>query len=132
MSELTPTADEVGDLLREARELMNDSGAHWTQGFYESPIVEDGLIVGHKYCSLGAIRKLTDKEGRGDGYVLRRAAVIALGNDERIDPYMTPGQLGDYDLAWSRVLHWNDAPERTWEEVEQVFRETEERVRASS
>lgn len=131
MSESTPTADEVGDLLHEARELMNNSGAHWTKGYYESPIVEDGWITGHKYCSLGAIRKLTDGEDR-PAYQLRRAAVIALGNDERIRAYKSPQASGDYDIAWSRVLHWNDAPERTWEEVEQVFRETEERVRASS
>ena len=54
--------EKIAAVLREARDLMNDSGAHWVQWDLRTRHydVDDGKQVGDfMYCSLGAIYKVT-------------------------------------------------------------------------
>lgn len=133
----TPTKEQVADLLKNARELMNNSGAHWIKGAYSTRIRADYSggepVFEHAYCSMGAIRHLTDEEG---DQKIRWEATKALGEVEAIKAIpMTEADAYDiadrYEVAFTRIVRWNDADERTWADVDAAFREAEKRVRAS-
>lgn len=54
--------ERIAAALRDAKDLMNDKGAHWVRHDLRSPIlVEDGVVLSsdYAYCALGAIYKVT-------------------------------------------------------------------------
>lgn len=120
---------EAAEALRQARELMNDSGKHWYQGdWYE--ILDDGTTA---YCAVGALRQVT---GSTNNPVLWRALEF-LGTDEEIRVYNR--EVHGYDnvaegypkiAEQDAVINYNDEPERTWEEISSAFERAEKKLRA--
>lgn len=49
---------KAAEILRRAVELMNNQGAHWTQGDYSD---QDPATGEARYCSLGAIYRIGDE-----------------------------------------------------------------------
>ena len=86
--------EKVATLLRESIAAMNDSGRHWIQGKLSFPL-EDGTTA---YCSVGSVRAKSD-----DGTI----AAIALW------------LLGS--VCAGGIESFNDDPDTTWEDVQQVF-----------
>lgn len=129
------TADErkvVAELIREARELMNNSGKHWVKG--EFTRIVDGGEIG--YCSMGALNQVFYSKEETDDQVggwARRDAILALAEDEAIAAVHYSGNSrNQHSIAEWQVITYNDGEDRTWPEVEAAFKRTEERLLAAS
>ena len=117
-------------IVSQARDLMNDEGAHWIQNRYISASKIDGR---HSFCSAGALRQvifgevLLTKSHYDDTYV-RTLAVLAetvcqsLGHtwERTDDPYANE----------DTIVEWNDDLGRTWQEVNAVFTRAIEKLEA--
>lgn len=114
--------DMVVDMLKNARDLMNDSGRHWIKGEY----------YGHKkgeqaYCSVGALRKSGSR--RPAAY---RSSIIALAtviDPDRMKSSREHALKHSLDVnrhlasvAESIIVNWNDHPNRRWLDVDRKFR----------
>ncbi|WP_061290663.1 DUF6197 family protein [Herbidospora cretacea] len=112
--------DEIIALLKTGRRRLTEGG--WIQGAFEA---------GGKYCSLGSIRAvphvfLNARTGEFAVYWAARNALHATL--EKRDQLPAHDDLGfGGSVAW-----WNDRPERTKEEVIQLFDETIERLERGS
>ena len=118
-----PTNAEVADVLEQALALMNDSGAHWTQGRYEIRIA-DGE---RQYCSVGAVNKASGQQNRYAAYMkfsripLRDAALDALAAGLRNSQFAS--------TSWDKITHWNDNERRKWPDIVARFQKTIARLR---
>lgn len=111
--------DRVREILREARDKMNDNGKHWIRGDYFKRIRGRGNC----YCSIGAIHSVTRKKHE------REAAYLALcergvGSSTR-NSY---GTINPY-TAESNIIRWNDNFNRTWSDVNKAFRKAVRNLR---
>lgn len=86
---------DIAEKLKKALELLGPNGENWIQGTYH---VWDEARAVVKYCGLGACRK----SGLG-GFGLELAEYIPAVS------------------AYSTYWQWQDAPERTFSEVREVF-----------
>jgi len=113
---------DISRILRQARDLMNQGGKHWTRG---------KLRKGRKepmFCSVGALnavlgRPNTDKSGyKVDND--NRAVVYALANEirrtERRPPFKEFNERNDTD-AMTIIWNYNDKHYRTWADIQGVF-----------
>lgn len=133
---MTFEKEMLADLLRDARELMNDTGRHWVQGSFQRPVHGDDGTVEYGYCSYGAIGHVTDGRPIEQLYAVRTALCVELGKDEAIANTPLDSELeasqDEEGNAYSRLVTFNDTEGRRWEEVEGAFRRTEDRLRAAS
>jgi hypothetical protein len=115
----------VADALKRARDLMNDYGAHWIKGHWEQTL-ENGE---RGFCSVGALRDVT---GSRENSVLLAALQALLASEQvRTDsPDLSAVATGSVNAIADVIVAWNDDPNRTWPEVDVLFTQTEERVRA--
>lgn len=122
-----PTPEEVIEVLDRAIELMNDNGAHWTQGaFVRFPPHGDAA----KYCSVGAIRKAAGANpDQGDpNNVVVVAAIQAVARATiPYDVGLRSEERGG-DWAGNLVIGWNDSADTTWNKVVARFRRARARV----
>lgn len=96
------------EVLRNALELMNDTGAHWTQGAWTDL---QGPNETPRYCSVGAINATVHNEPLN--YLLREEALKALAYG-----LPTPGPKGPYaENEMHKVIKWNDNPRRKWADI---------------
>lgn len=119
------TRQEIAAKLREALVLMNDRGAHWIKGEYSEVFEWDDfdrpLEIG--YCSLGAIRQVTETDVEGTS---EESNEIALALAQVLPPLETRSALTaatPEGYAFDQIVTWNDNEERTWEEVVAKFNE---------
>ena len=119
--------EKTAKLLKDALELMNDSGAHWTQGTYRTE--EDSPDGKPLYCSLGALRHVAFEDvvlGSVEdeaGLHIYGLAVSALA--EVVCAEEVPLGFGE-----NRVIDFNDDPGRVWPEIVEAFTKAAERVEA--
>lgn len=139
---MSETINEViADMLRDCRELMNDSGAHWVQGAFNLIVGETDDEYVYGYCSIGSIRKRAYELAIDYGAFTRQRliedAVLALGADEEISKTLLSSQLfsdrvpDEFDKSYARVVLFNDTEGRSWPEIEGAFKRTEDRLRAT-
>jgi hypothetical protein len=105
--------DVVAKALLEARDLMNDSGAHWTKGHFRWT---NRKTRETKFCSVGAIREVSKKQPE-----LRREMLHALWS---VLP--TPYQFRK--TRQTAVLTWNDSASRSWSDISQTFKKAAARL----
>lgn len=110
------TNQDVAQLLDDARELMNDKGAHWVKGRLRET---DRKTKEVSFCSVGAIYHLTRGEDRRKK-ALRKAALAELSESIR---------HATYGWSGSMIMGWNDAPNRTWSQVSSKFTSTAKKLR---
>jgi hypothetical protein len=128
---VTYTAEELADVIRDARAKMNQTGRHWCQGASIQPLGEDAPGE-FAYCSWGSVYYSSRGEGGGD-YDIGMAVMGELAKDPAVAPYPVRVDVdveGPLEEAYSKVVGFNDDPARTWEEIDGVFRRTEERLRS--
>lgn len=125
------TNEELASYVQAARELMNDEGRHWVQGHFVVPVHE--ALGEFAYCSYGALRRATEEYSGQASYNVLSALCLALAEDEEIGATHLDADLEEARdegaNAYSRVVRFNDAEGRKWEEVEAAFKRTEERLR---
>jgi len=127
---MTISANVVADALAKARDLMNDKGKHWTKGTSRKPIrVWRGEIVEYAYYSSGALTESTDDWGQIHPNPVRLEAIVALSQNPQIAAIDVLKYSDPYEEALAKIITWNDDPDRTWDEIDTAFRETEERLR---
>lgn len=120
-----PNPERVIEVLDAALELMNDSGAHWTQGTYKSSYPEDDGK--YAFCTIGALHEVTggwdgDERTLEDPVLL--AATQALADAYAPDDYATARwQIGD------KVINWNDDEDTNWKKVRARFTRAKNRVK---
>ena len=118
---------QIADLLRQARDLMNDQGKHWIQG--QSATLrgfDDGQPQYERFCSIGAIRYVLTGDPFNDGNADENYLVQCL------DAQITlPGARGDYQGS-DKVVLWNDMTGREWGEVYEAFTNAALSAEASS
>jgi hypothetical protein len=138
--------ENVANILRHAREAMNDSGAHWTQGTFEKYLNDD---TGERaFCSIGAVDHITNQGVRPYATdeewemasEIKSAVIFALAEDEMLAGIdLSDLEKADYYggevekeryLNEVRVIRFNDKNDTTWEDVEALFKRAEERVRS--
>ena len=117
------------ELLRRARELMNHDGLHWAQGdFVIWDWVESKQKEVERFCSLGSLQKILMGDGEAcpvegtQEYGLYMEAVtdlVRVINRRWPNIRLMHPTLEDVSL----IVHWNDDPERTWDDVNSVFSE---------
>jgi hypothetical protein len=104
---------KIAKALREALALMNDSGAHWTQGEYMSK----SMNIECAYCSVGAVRAVT----AGHPHFTNEDTDAVL----RVLSRELPSANSD---GWeNQVIDWNDAADRTWEDIVDAFTKAADR-----
>jgi hypothetical protein len=121
---VTPT--RVAKVLKKARDLMNDQGAHWIQGRLRSRNTATGEV---SFCSVGAVMEAAMGD---ENSLIRREALLVLA--ESVDPsFKRDGEFfgGVIDTAKGIVIRWNDSPDRHWTVVDKKFAEAQERARAA-
>jgi len=120
----------VADALKEARELMNDSGAHWTQGQWARQ-TDNGDTA---YCAVGALRSVTGYVSGDDYGPVLWEAIQILSENEEVKEAAREQFEEEFEMLppVDRVIAWNDDGSRTWEEISEIFTRTEERVRAEA
>lgn len=113
----------LAEIILEARDLMNDGGKHWIKGIFEEYDPETGE---KSYCTVGAL------------YVcfLNRNIPFYVYDDISLQLVQTISEYSGWHgesviscLSRFSITSWNDAPERTWEDVERVLTETARRLR---
>jgi hypothetical protein len=153
--------EKVAAALRRAKDLMNDSGAHWTRFDLRAQRYDPergGLVEGEfLYCSLGAIYQVSGvplekvvayDEDEGNVYVekeefdklvqegdveLQTAAVAALAEQIKLSGWETPSW---WPLEYANnpsytVTNWNDSGERKWGDIAEMFEAAAASVEAS-
>jgi len=135
---------EVARLLKKARLLMNDGGAHWIQG-----ALVRGTGKHTKYCSIGGLTASVDRRGKNVTQVVNdvvgvtiktglsptkqnilRDATILLAETINGGPILAiPGDIwgeGETALqvAEETIIEFNDGCEG-WEDVEYAFKRAE-------
>lgn len=120
----------AANALREARELMNDSGKHWHKGNWDVDL-DDGSKA---YCSAGALRKVTGFRPSVDEYDgTIGLALAALAADPEVNEYVLErieyNELSPETSDLDRVINWNDDVARTWEDISAAFERAEQRLR---
>lgn len=127
--DLTTPNREAIRLLREAQDLMNDKGRHWTKGTYRR---HDDVADDPSYCAVGALVKV----GAGDNPRLAlehgslKIAAEALSQVVRnqVDlskhPEVTKWKAHDYIVAF------NDDSDRTWPDVRAAFQAAIRRLKS--
>lgn len=121
----------VAEALKAALKLMNDSGKHWTQGDYEA-VIDDGERA---YCSVGAISQVVVGDAEDAFDVNVHPALFALANVlPEIEPSLSSVSSArtagwqEFDFVLDKVIRWNDAEERTWDEIVEKFNTAAERA----
>ena len=102
----------VREILRSARDKMNDEGKHWIKGRLSRK-----KAVGMCYCSLGAINAVTPDRNE------RRAAkeaLVALGLERSLPSIEHSGRRRSEVEAI--VYTFNDSQRTSWRDVDRVFR----------
>jgi hypothetical protein len=129
------------EVARRTRDLMNSSGLHWTKGDYVAEVwLEDKQKEIQAFCSLGGIRKIIFGDGDYqpmDDYadpkeyalymdtvadlatIIRRRWPEVERNLRANTGFGASYVVCDEDL----VVNWNDADERTWDDVNSAFSE---------
>lgn len=120
-----PSAQRVVEILDRAIELMNDSGAHWTQGAFKRRL--DGEAE-YAYCSVGAIREASGFDA--DQTTSDDLTVAAIEAVARATIPYTQKVRADEHRAYAPniVIHWNDDPDTTWRKVVTRFKRARTRV----
>ena len=119
---------EIVDVLDRAIELMNESGAHWTQGSFRRPLGYD--LHEYAYCSVGGIREAAGvRDPAWSDNDLSRAAIAAVAR-----AYL-PTQKERHDSEWDHgttniVIDWNDSGNTNWTKVVRRFKRARARVLA--
>lgn len=99
----TVSDKRVAEILRAARDKMNNKGKHWTQFKFKEKI--DGEFC---YCSVGGINAVTNDNKE------RNAAYIALADQ------ICYRKLCARDSK-NVIMYWNDHRDRTWDHVKEAF-----------
>ena len=105
---------QIADLLRQARDLMNDQGKHWIKGQSATlKAINFGQPEYDKFCSIGAIRYVLtgnpfDNDNADENYLVD--CLVAQIN--------LPGK--DYEGS-DKVILWNDSTDREWGEIYEAF-----------
>lgn len=122
------TTTEVAEFARQARELMNDGGDHWTQGDYVT--LDLGGV--RRFCMIGAVRHSLFGEADGDQVNESDPRFIAItyALKDAIRE-LFPNRAGTPAKdATSVVIDFNDDDDTTWEDVEVVLRHAEKALAA--
>lgn len=122
---LRATPARVAKVLKQARDLMNDQGAHWIQGKLRKTDPKTGEV---SFCSVGAIQHIAKGPENAE---LRLEALMTLAETvsvsfDRTRIFGAPG-----DAARGAVIIWNDNPARSWDAIDAKFAEAQKRARAS-
>lgn len=99
-----------------------DQETKWTKGSYGKRVGPLGKLMGCGsrdngvccWCLVGAINKcyLEGKTEHGNAYILLANAIE-----------QKTGHIDAYRLAHDTIVRWNDAPERTFQEVYDLVKE---------
>lgn len=111
--------------LRQAIDLMNDGGKHWTKMTFKYRLANGEAA----YCSIGAIIEAIGRENTELFNALGFELVSTLGVEPQFQWVRDPAS-GDF-LSYvdtGPVIRFNDNPTRTWEEVKSLFESTIERL----
>jgi hypothetical protein len=114
------TGKEIAAKLRQARDLMNDTGAHWIQG--RSATSARGEWV--RFCSIGAIRYVVNGDPYEDSSeedYLTEALATQIPEDEAPRGYEGP----------DKIVFWNDRADRTWSEISETFEQAAKAAEAT-
>lgn len=123
------TKKEIAANLRKALTLMNDSGAHWIKGEYTETLEYDDddnpIEVG--YCSLGAIREVTNTDLWSGS---EESNEVAFALAAVLPPYEAPGYVpfSPEAAAFDRIVAWNDDDDRAWNQVVEAFTQAAARL----
>lgn len=143
-------------LLRKARDLMNDNGAHWVQGSFKRTLHYGKNIGEHEYgyCSVGGLNEAAGRSGVDRTYAGENTAmalaICELANTILKDPKnaeivkkssylksvlnrrkkktLSPSSSLDIGDAFSVVIAFNDSKDNDWNGVDSVFKNTAVRL----
>jgi hypothetical protein len=137
--------EKVAKALRDAKELMNSTGAHWTKGVLRRG--KDEV----QYCSLGAIWQVTGLDvealmrledlGQTSPFVIREKiategeAEVRQEAAKALAEVIVDAGRSQYGLTTEQyvecaITDWNDREVRTWDEVVEIFDRAVARVEA--
>jgi hypothetical protein len=112
-------------ILREARDKINNGGEHWIKGALRSR-----RYNGYAYCSVGAINNvegITAQERRDALYILGLKGLELTPNEYNLVKY------DKSERAWapflSAIMRFNDRVDTKWDDVNRAFRKAIRSVR---
>ena len=89
-------------------------------------LIQSGHLVKHMvtdnhggYCSVGALRKAGGQDLHDR--VFQDAALVLY--NKGVAPKLGNPATNDWQIAWGRVVQWNNAPERTAAEVVEAMKQ---------
>lgn len=117
---------EVQKTLRDARDLMNHNGTHWTKGRLRKRIAGGET----SFCSLGGIYEAISVRGGNWSIPIKaRPSALALANAilesqgrKQLDPTHDPThRLFTWNRVAEEIIFWNDSSGRKWSQVRTMF-----------
>lgn len=121
-------------ILREAREKINDNGAHWIKGALKRKLRKKEYEGEYAYCSIGALNAvegITAQEKRDAAYILGTKG-LELNPKWDWRGYgglsKRPGERNWLPFK-DHIISFNDRYSTTWKDVDKAFRKAIRSVR---